>query len=108
MVFSGGLVKPGFLRTAAILLSFIVGALLPQGHELAWLIRWLIMGMLFLLLFAWPLRWRRKTPFHAPYISGSLLLSIIAQTPHPSAPNRGANEIAASTNLTRFKNVVAA
>ena len=47
-VFSIRFVKPGFLRTAALLLSFIVGALIPQAHVLAWLIRWLIMGMLFL------------------------------------------------------------
>ena len=40
--------KPGFLRTAALLLSLIVGALIPQAQAAAWLIRWLIMGMLFL------------------------------------------------------------
>lgn len=38
----------GFSRTAAILLAMLLGALLPQGHALAWLIRWLIMAMLFL------------------------------------------------------------
>jgi BASS family bile acid:Na+ symporter len=41
-------VKPGFLRTAALLLSLLVGALIPQAQSAAWLIRWLIMGMLFL------------------------------------------------------------
>jgi BASS family bile acid:Na+ symporter len=40
-------VKPGFLRTAALLLSLIAGALIPQAHGLAGLIRWLIVGMLF-------------------------------------------------------------
>ena len=40
--------KPGFLRTAAILIAFIFGAFLPQAAEGAWLIRWLIMAMLFL------------------------------------------------------------
>ncbi len=39
---------PGLARTAAILLAIVVGALLPQAHVLAWLIRWLIMAMLFL------------------------------------------------------------
>jgi BASS family bile acid:Na+ symporter len=41
-------VKPGFLRTTAILSSLLVGALVPQGASLAWLIRWLIMGMLYI------------------------------------------------------------
>ncbi|MFT3784350.1 MAG: hypothetical protein QM790_20260 [Nibricoccus sp.] len=40
--------KPGFLRTAALLASFVVGAFLPQATAAAWLIRWLIMAMLFL------------------------------------------------------------
>lgn len=40
--------KPGFLRTAAILVAFIVGAFIPQAQAAAWLIRWLIMGMLFI------------------------------------------------------------
>lgn len=38
----------GFARTAAILSAIILGGLLPQAHHLAWAIRWLIMGMLFL------------------------------------------------------------
>lgn len=39
---------PGLARTAAILLAIIIGSLLPQAHILAWLIRWLVMAMLFL------------------------------------------------------------
>lgn len=38
----------GLSRTAAILAAFIVGALLPQAAPFAWLIRWLVMTMLFL------------------------------------------------------------
>ncbi|MDO8542573.1 MAG: hypothetical protein Q7S40_19195 [Opitutaceae bacterium] len=38
----------GFARTAAILSAITLGALLPQGHVFAWLIRWLVMAMLFL------------------------------------------------------------
>ncbi len=38
----------GFARTAAILSAIILGALVPQGHVLAWAIRWLIMTMLFI------------------------------------------------------------
>ena len=38
----------GLARTAAILVAFTLGALLPQAHLGAGAIRWLIMGMLFL------------------------------------------------------------
>jgi BASS family bile acid:Na+ symporter len=38
----------GFARTAAILTAFVLGALIPQAHDAAGAIRWLIMGMLFL------------------------------------------------------------
>ena len=38
----------GFARTGAILTAIVLGALLPQAHALAGLIRWLVMAMLFL------------------------------------------------------------
>ena len=38
----------GFARTAAILSAITLGALIPQAHVLAWAIRCLVMGMLFL------------------------------------------------------------
>lgn len=38
----------GFARTAAILVAFLLGALIPQAHAAAGAIRWLITGMLFL------------------------------------------------------------
>ncbi len=40
--------NPGFARTAAILLAIVLGAFAPQAHALAWLIRWLVIAMLFL------------------------------------------------------------
>lgn len=39
--------KPGSIRTLALILAFVLGAILPQAHALSWMIRWLIMGMLF-------------------------------------------------------------
>ena len=39
--------KRGLSRTAAILAAIVLGALLPQAHTAAWLIRWLVIGMLF-------------------------------------------------------------
>jgi len=48
----------GFLRTAAILVAFLLGALLPQAHAGAGAIQWLIMGMLFLVFLGttWSIR----------------------------------------------------
>lgn len=39
--------KPGLSRTVSILSAIVVGALVPQAHALSWLIRWLVVGMLF-------------------------------------------------------------
>lgn len=40
-------VKRGLSRTFAILAAIALGALLSQAHTAAWLIRWLVIGMLF-------------------------------------------------------------
>lgn len=47
-VLRGAQSMTGFLRTAAILSAIALGAAVPQAHVLAWLIRWLVMAMLFL------------------------------------------------------------
>jgi bile acid:Na+ symporter, BASS family len=47
-VFRRAFVVKGFARTAAILLAITLGALLPQAHVFAGAIRWLVIGMLFL------------------------------------------------------------
>lgn len=39
--------KPGFSRTLSILAAIALGALLPQAHAAAWLIRWFVTWMLF-------------------------------------------------------------
>lgn len=39
--------KPGISRTVAILSAIVLGALVPQAHAAAWLVRWLVIGMLF-------------------------------------------------------------
>lgn len=39
--------KPGFQRTAAILAAILLGAFLPQAHVAVGLVRWIIIGMLF-------------------------------------------------------------
>ncbi len=55
----------GFARTAAILVAFLLGALLPQAHAAAGAIRWLIMGMLFPVFLAttWSLRSLQRSHF---------------------------------------------
>jgi BASS family bile acid:Na+ symporter len=40
--------QPGLLRTVALVAGMVLGALLPQAYAAAGAIRWLIMGMLFL------------------------------------------------------------
>jgi BASS family bile acid:Na+ symporter len=39
--------QPGFIRTAALVLGMGLGALVPKAYGAAWAIRWLVMGMLF-------------------------------------------------------------
>jgi len=40
--------KPGLVRTVALAASIALGALVPAAHAGAWAIRWLVVGMLFL------------------------------------------------------------
>ena len=70
--------KPGFLRTAALLLSFIVGALLPQAHALAWLIRWLIMGMLFIVFLQTKLSRAALRPSHGVLLAANVAMGFAA------------------------------
>lgn len=60
----------GFARTAAILVAFLLGALLPQAHAAAGAIQWLIMGMLFLVFLGTP--WS----FHNLHRSQLVLLAV--------------------------------
>lgn len=40
--------NPAFTRTGTILIAIVLGVLLPQMHVFVWLVRWLIIGQLFL------------------------------------------------------------
>ena len=66
--------KPGFLRTAALLLSFIIGALIPQAHALAGLIPWLIMGMLFIVFLQTRLSREALRPSHGWLLAANLTM----------------------------------
>ncbi len=76
--FSDGLVKPGFLRTAAILLSFVVGAFIPQAQAAAWLIRWLIMGMLFVVFLQTRLSRDALRTSHAWLLAANIAMGFVA------------------------------
>ncbi|CAM3164284.1 hypothetical protein [Rariglobus hedericola] len=49
----------GLARTAAILVAFLLGALIPQAHAFSGAIQWLIMGMLFLVFLC--TNWTRQS-----------------------------------------------
>jgi BASS family bile acid:Na+ symporter len=66
----------GLARTAAILVAFLLGALIPRAHAFAGAIQWLIMGMLFLVFLgtAWNRRSIQRS--HAVLLAANLLMSV--------------------------------
>jgi len=68
----------GHLRTVAILTAMTCGALLPQAHVLEGAIRWLIMGMLFLVFLQ--VRFHREAlqPSHALLFAANLAMGFAA------------------------------
>ena len=72
--------KPGFLRTAALLGSLIVGALVPQATYVAWLIRWLIMGMLYVVFLQTKLSREAVRPSHVWLLASNILMGFVGWT----------------------------
>jgi len=68
------LVKPGFLRTAAIFVAFLFGTFIPQAQAGAWLIRWLIMGMLFIVFLQTKLSRETLRPAHGILLAANLAM----------------------------------
>lgn len=66
--------KPGFLRTAALLGSILIGAFVPQAASAAWLIRWLIMGMLYVVFLQTRLSRDAVRPSHAWLLATNILM----------------------------------
>ena len=64
----------GFVRTAAILSAIALGALVPQAHALAWVIRWLVMAMLFLVFLQTRLSRAAVTRSHLTLLAANLAL----------------------------------
>jgi bile acid:Na+ symporter, BASS family len=67
----------GLARTAAILVAFLLGALIPQAHAFSPAIQWLIMGMLFLVFLG--TTWTRQTlqRSHAALLAANLLMGLL-------------------------------
>ena len=62
----------GFARTAAILAAIILGALIPQGHVMAWAIRWFVMAMLFIVFLQTRLSRSALTPSHVLLLAANI------------------------------------
>lgn len=67
----------GLARTAAILLAFLIGALVPQAHVFSNAIQWIIMGMLFVVFLgvSWTGGGLRRS--HAALLAVNLLMSAV-------------------------------
>ena len=68
----------GLTRTAAILSAMILGALLPQAHYFAGAIRWLVMGMLFLVFVQSRLSRAALRPSHFILLATNIALGFVA------------------------------
>jgi len=68
----------GFARTGAILSAIILGSLLPQAHVGAFLIRWLVMGMLFLVFLQTRLSRDSLSRTHLVLLAANLALGFAA------------------------------
>ena len=64
-------------RTAAILVAFLLGALIPQAHAAAGAIPWLIMGMLFLVFLG--TTWTRQSLHRSQFtlLAANLLMAFV-------------------------------
>lgn len=68
----------GLSRTAAILSALLLGALVPQAHALAWVIRWLVMAMLFLVFLQTRLTRAALSGMHLALLAANIALGFAA------------------------------
>jgi BASS family bile acid:Na+ symporter len=71
-------VRPGFQRTAAILAAFLLGALLPQAHAAIGAVRWLVIGMLFVVFLQTRLSRDALHRSHAVLLAANLAMGFVA------------------------------
>ena len=72
--------KPGPSRTIAILAAITLGALIPQAHLGAWLIRWLVIGMLFVVFLQTRVSRDALHRSHAVLLAANLAIGAAAWT----------------------------
>jgi len=70
--------KPGLLRTLALVASIASGALVPQACVGSWAIRWLVVGMLFLVFLQTRLSRGSLHPSHGILVGANVALGIAA------------------------------
>ena len=70
--------KTAYTRTAAIVLAFIFGPLLPEAHVAAFLIRWLVMTMLYLVFLNTPLSGLRLHRSHVALFVANIAMGLAA------------------------------
>ncbi|MBL9201033.1 MAG: hypothetical protein JNL39_11030 [Opitutaceae bacterium] len=68
----------GLSRTAAILSALTLGALVPQASALAWMIRWLVMAMLFLVFLQTRLTRAALSGTHLALLAANVALGFAA------------------------------
>ncbi|MBL9189428.1 MAG: hypothetical protein JNK23_18240 [Opitutaceae bacterium] len=68
----------GFSRTAAILSALTLGALVPQAHAAAWVIRWLVMAMLFLVFLQTRLSREALSRTHVALLAANIAVGFAA------------------------------
>ena len=69
--------RPGFLRTFALLGALLGGALLPQAHAALELVRWLIVGMLYLVFLQTRFSARSVHPSHAILLAANFAMGAV-------------------------------
>jgi len=70
--------KPGLLRTVALVGGIALGAVVPQASALAWAIRWLVMVMLFLVFLQTRLSRQALHRSHAWLLLANILMGFAA------------------------------
>ena len=68
----------GYVRTAALLASIILGMFVPQAHVFAWLIRWLVIAMLFIVFLSTTLTRAALHRSHARILAANIALGFAA------------------------------
>jgi len=70
--------QPGIYRTVLILAAMVLGTLFPQAHAVAWLIRWLVVWMLFVVFLQTRLTRDALQRSHGVLLAANFALGFVA------------------------------